>query len=209
MKNTKHIIFYILIIALASSCRPKVKTMAEYKAWFNDEKNGFVKEKYVKGLKIRVQYKPVDLMIVNELRAATAISEKELDSIKKEYGNSLYFMMEAGYDEREKEQGNDIIKENNTDYASYTEKVKILSFNLQNNVWLVSGKDTVHSTLYHYERGYELGKKEAYLFAFPNTLKFNNSHVIFVFYDELFNTGINNFQFDTNKKNLPQLPLNV
>ncbi len=195
----------IILIFLLSACgKAKIHSVAEYKEWINNPKHGYTKEKYVDNIKIKVQYRPIEMMIANEVKHINNISDTSMDSLKKSYGNSRYFIMEIGYDERNGEKNADLVRAGAATYNAYSEKVQQLAFGLENNVRIVCGKDTVAPTLYNYERGYELGKKESFVFAFP---ALNTKEIIFIYADEIFGTGINKFQFEINDKDIPELSL--
>lgn len=199
-------VILLSIICCVFGCTPQADSIPEYKAWFNDPENGFLKEKYINNLRIAVQHRPVDYMLINEVKGWPEDTPVPLDSLRHSYGNSSYFFMEVGFDERSESKSGDLMKDRSITYQEYTEQVNDLSFGMQDNVWLIMNGDTFYPTLYNYERGYELGKKEGFLFAFAG-VPVTNKEARFVFYDEIFNTGFNSFQFKLDEKNFPQLPI--
>lgn len=194
-----------LVVFLFVNCKPRVNNIAEFKSWFNDPENEFVKEKYVNDLKFSVQYRPAELMICNELKDLKK-GQSSLDSLKRTYKNSLYFLLEIGFDEREKKKQGDVLLKDIHTYEQYVEKVNYLSFQLENNTWLVVGKDTIPPSLYHFERGYELGKKQTIMFAFPYSGSINKKDMAFFFNDDAFKTGLNIFKFNIDSTKQPELP---
>ena len=194
-----------LLAIVVFSCG-KPMTVAEYKAWFNDPENGFLKEKVVNDLKFSVQLRPVELMILKEMKQATGYSASQIDSLKNSYGSSLYFLMEVTYENTEKMKKGDLVQSTVKNYNEYVEHINQLSFELDDNVILVAGDDTIRPSLYHYERGYELGKKQSFLFAFPFDDDKNNEQVSFIYNDEVFQTGVNVFRFSVNNE-IPEFPI--
>lgn len=199
-------VIYIILCALVVQSCGQSMTENEYKAWFSDPENGFVKEKVVNDLRFGVQLRPVELMMLTELKQGEDILADQVDSLKASYGNSLYFLMEVSFEDAGKRRGADVVQSTVKSYNEFVEQVNRLSFELDDNVILVSGNDTIRPSLYHYERGYELGKKQSFLFAFPFNNEKTHEQVSFIYNDEVFKTGVNTFRFSTGKE-IPEFPI--
>ena len=84
-----------------------------------------------------------------------------------------------------------------------------MAFQFENNIELNIGGQNLSPIIYHYERGFELGKKQRFLFAFQIPEQISSEEATFVFYDNIFNTGKNNFKFSVIEEKTPQLPINI
>jgi hypothetical protein len=80
----------------------------------------------------------------------------------------------------------------------YEALIKELSFGMKDRISLVIGKDTLAPSLYHYERGFELGNHQRFLFAFPKGKEAAESFQV-IYNDEIFSSSLLKFSFsDTN-----------
>lgn len=192
---------------LLPGCSDSPKNLSEYAAWFKQEENGFVKARYINNLSFKVQYKPVDLMMVSEIKNSKERSTLNLDSLRATYGESKYFILQIGPDQREERKSGDLIRNISADYAAYSDKVKYLSFYLKDQVTLICGKDTIPPDLYHYERSFELSPVQTFLFAFQSEEALKGKDMTFVYQDELFNAGKLNFSFHIDESEMPEIKI--
>ena len=105
------------------------------------------------------------------------------------------------------------IKSNRTDNllkfdgaADGGEKLDYFAFNMQNDLSLVAGKDTLACVLHHFERTYNIAPYCDFLIAFELPVK-NNSQVedkIFIFEDKLFKLGT--IKLKIKKEDLHKVP---
>lgn len=190
----------ILLVGALFSCSSIPKNVAEYEEWFKDESNGFVKKKSIGNIYVLVQERPADLMALIQLREKSKIEKSQIDSLLSEFEGASYFIMEIGF--KTETDGKDIVADRTpTTYDKYAELINELSFGLEKNVEVCFDNDTIKPVLYNYERGYELGKKERFIFVFP---KIVGAKKQFIYYDEIFGLGICKFEFDE-RKDYPKL----
>lgn len=188
------------------SCNKKLDNITEYKQWFNEEQNGSLKKKNIGNLNFTVQYRPVDLMVANELETGKPFDENKIIKLRESYGHSMYFLLEVGIPGQSGSGVNkDLLKSISDNYTDFADNVNLLSFKMDDYVELIVGEDTLSPTLYHYERAYELGNKQKFLFAFA--VDNEKEDATLVFYDEIFGTGKNNFKFNISEINVPELPV--
>ncbi|MFA6924372.1 MAG: hypothetical protein WC223_08980 [Bacteroidales bacterium] len=206
--NKNNIPFFVLIIMIIGffiSCQSDkgklIDNPATLKQYCNNSDNGLIKKKDIENISIIVKYRPTDFMVANELRNKK-VTNKVVDSLRKIYSTSYYFILEIMYNTKNSAIEGPLYG-NSISYQEYAKKVSELSFDFQNKVYLVSGKDTVKPVLHSFERGYELENKETILLCFQGDIK--NDSVKFCYYDDLFGTGMNQFQFVLDKEKLPKL----
>lgn len=199
----KHLII-ILTITLIMSCGKKTPgTISEYKQWFLSEENGYIKIQNINGLNFRVLYKTKECMAINEIVAENHLSKEAIDSLINSYGKNEYFVFEVSMED----DNTDAFRNNSDDFADYKLKMNYLSFNMQDAISLVAGDDTIKTSVYHYEKDYELEGKQNILFAFPYDVT-GKQDVTFIYDDKLFNAGKLKFKFNIDKNNIPELPIN-
>ena len=196
-----------LLCCLLSSCSKEIaltpENSQEYKSWFADPDNGFLKTRQLGNLTMKAQYRPAELMMIDEIKAAKINDMTLRDSVKATYGNSKYFILEITYTENAGID-QDMLKKVVGSYDEYSEKVAQLAFDAGHMMKLsVNGKEYAPS-LYHHERSYELAKKTVFLVAFP--AEEDPDELTLIWGDEIFNTGINRFKFTDINKKLPEIP---
>lgn len=207
---TNRILYCIFFIGLSSlfSCKKReVNSVEEYSKWINEPENGLIQTKRIKGLKVSVKYLPNEYLVYKET-IGNDNTETYKDSLKKEYKNSLTFLMIIAPDE-EKGNKNDIMTEGINNYQEYSERLLALNFQLDKNISLRSGTIELKPVLSALENTYGLSKSRNILFVFAANEeqkgKMNDSETIdFVYIDELFSLGIMHFDFANKKlKDLP------
>ncbi len=203
----KHSICLFFLGAVLFSCNKKeVSTVGAYSKWINDPANGLTLTRKIHGLKISVKYLPADYLEYKEMQDNSG--ENQLDSLKKEYENSLTFLMTIGPDE-EKGNKNDIMFDGIKNYKEYSERLLSLNFEIEKNVLLKTDNVALKPVLSALENTYGLSKSRNIVFAFAPTQnekqEIENSNTIdFIYSDELFELGLMHFNFNTSDfKNLP------
>ena len=199
----------ILVVAallLLDGCVSDTIDRNEFRRWFYNTDNGLIKIRNVNNLTYTVQYRPIELMVLNEIKGID-ISQSFLDSLKDTYGSAEYFMLQIGPSNQEGVMNEDLLKSDSRDYEAYAAKVKSLAFHMQDKVTLIIDSDTLQPSLFHFEQGFELSAKQRVLFAFQPTSDFNHGKMQFVLNDNLFGAGIMKFKFSINKSQLPSLPI--
>ncbi|GAL85638.1 hypothetical protein Solca_4192 [Sporocytophaga myxococcoides] len=200
--------YFFAIISLVSglsyySCSHP-KTIAEYKAWFNDQENGFIKTKEINNLIFSVQYRPVDLFLSGELDPGKTYTDKELDSLREGYRGSKYFVLEIAIQDKEVRDKNGLL-EKELFLNAFSGKANTIA----SNVKLAIDGDTISPSIFHEENGYELGSRKRVLFAFPSQKSKDVFNMNFIYNDEIFNSSILNFGFEIDEDKVPELPITL
>lgn len=192
----------ITILFIRSSAN-HVTSIRDFQAWFNKPENGFIKKRNVNGLEFSVQYRPPELMLINEIKREEALTLHMIDSLSNLYGDSDYFLLTIRPDPENFDPQGDLIKSRVENYSQYSEAIKYLSFYLDENIELLVGEDTLVPNFYHYERGFEVSNKQSFLVSFPRTDNSSQSKK-FIFDDFVFYSGRLKFNFNNNQ-NYPEI----
>jgi hypothetical protein len=200
--------YFFVIIGLVSalsyySCSHP-KTIAEYKAWFNNRENGFIKTKEINNLIFSVQYRPVDLFLSSELDPGKTYTDKELDLLREGYRGSKYFVLEISLQDKEVRDKNGLL-EKELFLNAFSGKANTIA----SNVKLAIDGDTILPSIFHEENGYELGSRKRVLFAFPSQKSKDVFNMNFIYNDEIFNSSILNFGFEIDENKIPELPITL
>jgi len=191
----------VLLFSAGRSAKPS--TLTEYKVWFGNPDNGFLKERTVKNIRYSVQHRPAELMLLNELKAMPQATSATVQSLKESYGNSEYFLLQFGPNGEGPQQG-DLLKNLANNIEDHAELYRDLAFDINTRVRLVVAGDTLEPTLSHYEQGYELSANQRFLFAFPTGDR-STEDMTFIYDDQLLEAGRLKFRFQENT--IPTLPI--
>jgi hypothetical protein len=194
------ILIFIFLLSFLS-CSKFSSTKESYKAWFSDPSNGYIKSKNVGNTGFTVIYKPAELVALSEFEIEKSYTITERDSILSLYKNSYHFIMVINMSE---EFFNKKVR-TTSEYLEFFEK---LSFRMAENVRLINGDTEIPVSLFHHERGYELGNGEVFIFTFPKMTSIADN-LTFQYQDEYFNASILNFTFNISELKLPTLPIKV
>ncbi len=178
-----------------------VLSVKDYIMWMQDLKNGFRKEKNMGDLNFILQYKPYEYIICMEER-----EEKIYDTLLKSRINDLsgiqYYDLKILLNEKEGE----LLKYNLSSNDEYEKRIKYFAYEMQNDIELVEGNDTLPCILYHFERTYDVAPYCTVLVGFNKKEGDSEKQRTFLFHDKTFNKGLLKFTFKENRlKNLPKL----
>ncbi len=171
----------------------------EYVKWVQNPENGFRKEKIIDDLVFNIQYKPYEYIVCMEEQKQELQDSLVNKKIKELDGMQYYdfkIILKEGLGE--------LLKYKLTSKGEYDKRVKYFAFNMQNDIQLVEGTDTIPCTLFHFERAYDVTPSSVFLLGFgvtKNTLKQDKTLIV---YDRTFGKGLIKFTF--NQKDLQRLP---
>lgn len=169
---------------------------AEYVAWVTDKKNGLKVEKTIGEFTYTTQYKPLPYVALLELQKEN-VSAVELKQKMDEYSGLQYFTFQISTDSQD-----ELLKKNLSETNEYYRRIQYFSFDMQKDLKLIEGKDTLDCELYHFERVYGIAPYARFVLGFPKT---NNNDDKTLFLDEqIFGSG--KIYLTVQAKNSNQLP---
>lgn len=83
-------VYFISILFLAVACQPSEIEPDDVASFILDESNGLTKKEFVGNIELSVTFKPVDLIILQDLDGARS-NRNQVDSIRKKYSRYIYF----------------------------------------------------------------------------------------------------------------------
>jgi len=187
--------FIILFLGLSflSSCSQNTfDSEKELVSFLKDSDNGFFKEKIINGTTISLMYRPIDLLVQQEL--GSSAENKQIDSLRNIYSNYFYFGLNLTKDGQELLS---VIPQNNNEFGAM---VNQLSFGMNKVIHLYSSrKDTLEMTDYVYPRMYGFSKSTAMLLVYPRDVKITSADNFTISIEDIgLKTGEVKFKFDTN-----------
>lgn len=168
-------------IFVSSSSSAKVASPAEYISFIENEENGLRVTKEIERIRFTLQYKPLDLAVLSELKGKSK-DEKLFRKTRKEFEGMQYFNFRV-----ESSTGPDLLKFDGT--IDDGTKMNYLAFEMQKDLFLVDGLDTLPCRIFHYERTYNIAPYSDFILAFEESAKNNKHDKTLIFEDRLFNTG--------------------
>lgn len=214
----KRLIKYFLLLAIGTfSCNKKEGSTFSTAGNFSGENAPSVQVselnpselvKYVQsaenGLKHQVKsseliytalYKPVDYVICME-EGSEEISKQTADTKRKELEEMQYIDLKIETPEGEFLQ--------NGNPEDYSRKINYCSFNMQKDIKLIEGSDTLPCGMFHFERTNDIVPYATFLLGFP--VKNRDKDKILVINDKLFDKGMIRLIFkSTDIKKTPAL----
>jgi hypothetical protein len=175
----------------------------EYVSWIENPENGMKEEKEIGDLSFTLQYKPIEFIALKAL-GPSAANEKTVKEAGKEYQGMQYYTLtinnNAGI--------NDLLKYEVSDMQEYQQRVSYFSFDMQRDLLLVEGEDSLRCRLFHYERVYGLAPYATFLLGFDLPAKKSEKvrDKVLVYRERVFETGMLKFKIKAeNLNNIPEL----
>lgn len=207
MKGNKGIVgLFFLCLFLSVSCTDTPKTLKAYKKWFYNAENQFIQEKKIGMLTLNAIYTPTAYLVAKELDDGKQYTADEIEKIRHDYEGGKNFILQIVVDMEQDVEGDALLKKQVRSLDEWRTLIEKLSFHMKDNLRLIEGKDTIVPSMYHFERGYELGQVQRFIVSFPSDKE--DEDMILMFDDEHFDTGRNYFDF-SDIKDIPTLPIDI
>jgi len=205
MKNTRVNNLVVLIIGLTFAlCKNRELVELPVKEFVEavETKSSGIFSKTIGDITYSLQYKPLDYVILRELKEDKNNTDKYKELIK-EYGQYEYYTLEL----KANEFNDEILKYNLHSEKDYEDRVKYYAFKFQDDLTLIQDNDTSHCLSYHFERNYGLSPKVKFLLGFK---KLNDEKDrVFVCNEPFLGNSIVKINIDPQElKRIPKLKLN-
>jgi hypothetical protein len=184
-------VYTIVVICLVTSCKQARKnapvSRAKYIETIRDLK-GLQQTKELNDITFLLKYRPIEEMILNDT-GPSKLNDSLYKKLYERYKNLRYFTFAIKSDKVD-----EILEHENQEKDDYFKLLDYLSGQIQNDFYLVDGKDTVACALCHYERNYGLSAVNNISLAFDVKDSLATNDLLFVYDDKLFEVGRLNFR---------------
>lgn len=172
----------------------------EYISWCRDKENHLNKTKEIGDITYQLLYKPAEYVACMEEESTSIQTDTLAKKVEELNGLEYYdFKIEITSGQGE------LLKYNVSSAEEYNQRVNYFAFQMQNDLKLVDGSDTLDCKLFHFERAYDVAPYAVFLLGFPKG-KSANTEKMFFYQDKVFNKGIIKFTYNKNDlKNIPKL----
>ncbi|MFT5790939.1 MAG: hypothetical protein ACI9LI_000268 [Saprospiraceae bacterium] len=206
MKENKSIwflggIFFLLVLMICGCSKsPQSLKPKNYINWLRKPENGLNKTKTINDLAFTMCYRTnEDVVVLNNKREE--ITKQLLEQELNDLGNELQY---ATFKIARDNSNQSVLQVGNVSGDVYTKRIAYMSFDMQNDFYLIEGNDTLDCQLFHFVRNYELAPYVEFSLGFENSKNKIIQDKTFVYEDKLFNTGILKFTIDS--KDIKQIP---
>ncbi|MCB0761746.1 MAG: hypothetical protein KDC12_09510 [Flavobacteriales bacterium] len=170
----------VLLVTLLQGCT-RVESREEYYSYLLNEENGLLFSTASQQVELKIIYTPPELV------AWKSYPEEEICQVVEEYAEYVSFEMRL----TPKSENTNLLLAGIGSGEEFAIRQKYLDFDLKNNLFLVSGLDTLVCTNYHKSRNYGLTPYQSIEFSFWG-LPIGEG-VKLILDDRLFNLGRNEF----------------
>lgn len=188
---------YIGLILLSLSfyaCSKKKVNATDYIAYMEQEKNGLKVSKTIGDICYTIQYKTPDYILLKEnTNGGSTLAKKDLQEMQ-------YYTLQYSLTDKTK----DILKAHLQNGGDYLERSNYFSFGLQEDIYLVDGKDTLPCKLFNYVNSYGLSPKADFVLAFDGKQKKEVEDKLLVIEDNVYGGGIIKLKIE--KENIQHIP---
>jgi hypothetical protein len=191
---------YLILACILCSCgrTENFRTEAELIAYIRDEDNGLIKSAELNNYKIEVMYKPVDLLVNQEI-GEEPVDEQKLNGLKLKYQAYYYFTLSLSRNNKE------ALHQVDGGMEQYSALVQTLSFRMNEYVTMTtSAYDTIPAGDFILNRTYGMSTSTDLLFVFNKEKSADKEWVQFNLNE--FGLGIGNQRFRFKRKDLDDAP---
>lgn len=194
--------------SLNQESEPLELSVEKYISWVEDEENGLKVNKTIGNFTYSILYKPMAYEALLRLRGETITDSSYKSALK--MMDSLQFItlrIKAGNGTKE------LLKTNLGSSDDYYSRIEYCSFQMQNDITLIEGDDTIPCSLFHFERIYDIAPEAVFVMSFPRSrFAIDGQHktdMILSFEDRLFDNGKINLGIQRSTfQNIPIVKIN-
>ena len=184
----KQIEEYVSLDSLPIEKLEKIKFSEPQKliSFIDNNENGYIKSKKIGVITYMSVLKPTDYLL-----AKKKLSDNNSTYKKTDFEDLQYFDLRIKIDDFKME----FIKYNLGSVEEYQERINYCAFNMQNDIKLIDGNDTLNCVLFHFERAFDIAPYGHFMLGFENKNKKSIQAKTLCFDDKLFNNGIIKFTY--------------
>ncbi len=167
---------------------------------WNETSAEVVKQKNIGDFEYTVKELSPDVMALQELKGVTN-NASAYEEAKSHYTELLYFKLNV---QNPKATG-ELLKYNLESSGQYTERIKYCSFEINRDIYITNGKDTVPCALHEFERTFNIQSGLNFMLGFPKISSAKG--LTLVYHDQLFKQGLIKFSYANDSEKLPYLKI--
>lgn len=187
-------------LMLATACGPSMLSPSEYLKWAKSEDNELTVTKEEGGFNYSLQYRPLDLILLQEL--GPNATQEEWDKLATEFEGMEYYTLKIEVPGLQQE----VLKVGADSETDYQKRIHYCNSGFQDDIIRITDSDTSKCKLYHFDRMYQVAPYITFSLGFEK-MEDRGDRTIRI-HDRLFSGLILNFHFDSQTfSNQPKLQL--
>jgi hypothetical protein len=190
-------VILILSTLFLGACKSELTPKA-YVEWIRQPSNGLVTEKQVGDYKFSLQYKPIEYMALQESKGDN-LGKGDFEKVKKTYDGVEYYDLKISVKGSDK----DMLMHGVQNTNEYFTRAHYMSFQMQKQLSMIAGKDTLPCTIFHFERNYNASPDSHCSLGF-DVPKENEANRKIIYNDEIL--GLNQVEIELNGKSFSKIP---
>jgi hypothetical protein len=193
----------VLLLVSLFACEKRKLNEVDLKAYIVNDEHGLHKQVEKNGVIIEVFYKPAQFVWQRDI--ADEHDKKKREAMIQTCDTLTYFSLHFSRN------GKEIENAYVSDPAFFDRVINYLSFDISNDLYLLTDTDTIHAIDAVYSRTFGAGTSTIVTGVFDTNIEeqARAGNVKLVFDDKMFETGLNEFTFQaTDIKNRPTLTFN-
>ncbi len=178
--------FYIVLLALPiGACNRDTLSPLQFVQWVDSEKNGLLVKKEIGDYEFSLQYRPEEYIVLMEEKNEQ-ISREKINMRKKRLEGLEYYTLRIG-----SKRNTDVLKTGVGSEQGYYDRLGYFIADMENDISLIEGNDTLACSLYHFERNYGMTPRCTFLLGFEKSKEKKNgsSDRTLLFADRALGTG--------------------
>lgn len=198
---TKRVLLLIITLAFLNCSENRFESKEELLTFIKDENNNYVQQKSVNGFVFKLQYRPTDLLVLQEL-SNTEFTLEKVNQLRNKYDKQIYFNLSISKNNKE------LLSATPKNRNEFNTMVNQLTFGMGENVHLFTNqKDTLKLIDFVYPRMYGMSRSTTIMFVYSfEEEKLKQEYLNFTINDLVISTGEVKFKIETDKiKNEPSL----
>jgi hypothetical protein len=220
MKGRTNLICYALLFSLVACNRigdltmkmdsqkmmKQVMPAADFSEWVNEPENGLIATKELDGISYWFMYKPLAYEAMMRATNDSGLVRSEYAANLNTLRNTQYCLLKI----KSTTGNNELLRFRLSGNEEYYRRLEYCSYNIQQDIKLIDGKDTLPCILHHYERAFGLAPEAVFTLVFEakDTLYKGRQKTLF-FEDNLFGNGTINLNVsEESMNNIPDLKNN-
>lgn len=154
---------------------------ADYIAWVENPENGCFVTKEISGLVFSLQYKPLEYEVMLQEKSQLGLAEMKLETDS--LSDMQYYTFRIGSAD-----GSDVGRYNVQNDNEYYARLEYFALQMQNDLVLIDGQDTLPCRMFHFERTYGIDPRATFVLAFDANGHTPESKTL-LYSDRAFETG--------------------
>jgi hypothetical protein len=147
---------------LYSCSPPEYLPQEDLQAYVRDEANGLSRSVEINHIKMQVLFRPTDLLVAQELRGVTVVTDSLVQEKRKKYAPYYYFILSISSSDKD-------ILDASSGHAGFSELLQTVSFRMNQVVNLTTPGDTIPVADFVYNRTFGLSKSTDILLVFDKS----------------------------------------